>query len=63
MKHYIYSGPVYEFDRCIVDHWESETIAPTKKKALSNFKYQFKVKNNKLPTANIKLTGSIQEMN
>ena len=60
MNHYRYTGPVYEFDKCIVDHWESETIAPSKKKALSNFKHQFKVKTNRLPTAKITLTGNIE---
>lgn len=61
MQKYIYKGPVMEFDKCIMNHWESQTVAPSKKKAKSNFKYQFKKQHDRLPTAMIELPGIILE--
>ena len=43
MNKYFYDGPVMEFDICIADHWKGETMANSKKKAISNLTYQFKL--------------------
>lgn len=59
-KHkYIYEGPVMEFDRCLVERWRAETIAPSERKAKSNFAYQFKKQNNRIDGARITLPGKI----
>ncbi|MCD8119701.1 MAG: hypothetical protein LUE29_09550 [Lachnospiraceae bacterium] len=62
MTQYAYSGPVMEFDICIANKWESATWAPTEKKARSNLVYQFKKKNNRLPSAKITLPGKLVEL-
>ena len=46
MNKYSYNGPVMEFDRCIANKWQGETMAVSEKKAKSNLVYQFKKKNN-----------------
>lgn len=57
---YVYDGPVMSFNMLLADHWKGETVAPSEKKALSNLTYQFKVKNNRIASSNIKLTGKIK---
>lgn len=42
MAVYRYEGPVWKYDRLVADIWKAETTAPTKRKAISNFKYRFK---------------------
>lgn len=63
MDKYIYDGPVLEFDRLLADHWRAETIAVSKSKAMSNFKYQFKKDHNRLVSNNISLPGEIKLAN
>ncbi len=46
MPKYVYEGPVLEFEHLLTDKWRAETLAPTKRKAISNLQYQFK-KNSK----------------
>lgn len=58
-KRYMYVGPVEEFGRCIAHKWTSTTYAPTEGKARSNFIFQYKRANNKLPTTKIDLPGKI----
>lgn len=42
-RRYFYKGTVYgSFDKILETDWMGETIAPTKKKALSNLMYQFR---------------------
>lgn len=60
MNKYIYDGPVMKFNRCIMDHWEGETVAPSETKAKSNLAYQFKRQNNRLPGTKITLPGSLK---
>ena len=59
MNRYLYEGPVEEFGRCITNHWEAATYAPTESKARCNFAYQFKKQFNKLPGTKITLPGKI----
>lgn len=60
-KHrYIYEGPVYEFDRCILDSWKAETIASSEQKARSNISYRYKKLNNRIPGTKVKLPGKIK---
>lgn len=61
MKRYLYDGPVMEFETCIASHWQASTFAVSKNKAKSNFSYQFKKKNNRIPSAKISLPGKITE--
>ena len=42
MPKYVYEGPVLEFEHLLTDKWRAETLAPTKRKAISNLQYQFK---------------------
>lgn len=55
MEFYSYDGPVFEFDRCIDRNWHATTYAVSKKKAISNFIYQYKMSHNRTRTANITL--------
>ena len=59
MHTYCYEGPVLEFERIIANKWTSRTRAVSKKKALCNFAYQFKVQNNRIANAKITLPGKI----
>jgi len=56
---YIYNGPVMKFDICVADNWEASTYAANEKKARSNLAYQYKKKNNLMPSAKIILPGEI----
>ena len=40
MPKYVYEGPVLEFEHLLTDKWRAETLAPTKRKAISNLQYQ-----------------------
>lgn len=59
---YSYEGPVTEFNRVIASHWSSSTVASSEKKALCNFKYQFKKQFGKSPSAKIELPGKIKRI-
>lgn len=54
-----YTGPVNEFDKCIMHRWSGTTIAPTEAKARSNLAYQFKKQYKKAPASRISLPGKI----
>lgn len=41
-RKYIYKGPVYRFENCVIDKWVAITQAPTKEKALSNLQFRAK---------------------
>ena len=60
---YIYEGPVMSFDKCMIDCWKGETIAPTLSKARSNFSYQAKKLLNITAGGQIKLPGKIKMVN
>lgn len=59
MNKYIYEGPVYEFDTCVIDNCKVETMAPSEKKARSNFSYRFKKRLGLTSDTKIKLPGKI----
>lgn len=59
MKQYSYDGPVMEFGRIIANRWQATTSATSEKKALNNLAYRFKMQNNKIPSAKIKLPGKL----
>lgn len=59
MKQYSYDGPVMEFERCIVNHWQALTYAVSESKARSNLAYKFKKQNGKACGAKISLPGKI----
>lgn len=58
-KKYTYVGPVEEFGRCIAHKWIATTYAPSAAKARSNFIFQFKQANNRLPGTKIDLPGKV----
>lgn len=60
MNKYFYDGPIMEFNICIADHWKGETIANSKKKAISNLTYQFKKQTNRANYTKITLPGEIK---
>lgn len=60
MPRWVYDGPVMEFDTCIANHWRGETFAPSEAKAKSNLTYQFKKKNNQIPSSKITLPGDLK---
>ena len=59
MNKYAYRGPVMVFDRCVTSNWKGETMATTKSKAKSNLAYQYKTKNNLIPSAKVSLPGEV----
>lgn len=59
MHRYVYIGPVMEFNRCIADKWEGETVAPSESKARNNLIYQFKSENGRAVSSRISLPGKI----
>lgn len=62
-KKYIYEGPVVDqFGFCIMSNWRGETYAPSKAKALSNLKYQYKNKFNRSVNTKIELTGKLHSI-
>ncbi|GHV42263.1 hypothetical protein FACS189490_10850 [Clostridia bacterium] len=63
MNLYLYEGPVLEFERCIADSWKASTYAISERKAKSNLAYQYKKKNNKIPSAKISLPGKLSLVN
>ena len=45
-KRYVYKGPVMIFGKLVSNNWSGETVASSRKKAMSNLGYQFKKLNN-----------------
>ena len=62
MPKYTYNGPVYEFDRLVVDRWSGETYAPTEARARTNLAYQFKKQSNRSPRTKISVPGELIEI-
>jgi len=62
MDKYIYRGPVMEFDRCVLDKWEAETMATSPGKAKSNLAYRWKKRNNRIPGTKIILPGKLEKV-
>lgn len=58
MNKYAYNGPVMMFGKCVTN-WKGETMAESEKKAKSNLIYQYKKKNNLVPSAKINLPGEL----
>lgn len=59
MNEYTYKGPVMKHDICVANNWEASTYASSEKKARSNLTYQYKKKNNLIPSVKITLPGEI----
>ncbi len=59
MSRYTYEGPVMEFNILVADHWKGETVAPSEQKARSNLAYQYKKKNNRIPSTKVTLPGKL----
>lgn len=59
-KTYSYRGPVMNFDTCIERNWETETWAPSEKKALSNLAFRYKRDHNMAKNCKITLPGKIE---
>lgn len=61
MKKYTYTGPVMQFDNCLVSNWTDITYAVSEAKARNNFAFRFKKINNLAPSARVTLPGKIEE--
>lgn len=62
MCRYYYYGPVLGIgDIIVTQRWYGETYAETERKARSNLTYQFKKRNNLVPSAKITLPGEIKK--
>ena len=59
MHLYIYNGPVFEFERLLIDRWTASTRAESEKKARSNLAYQFKMKYGRTPNSKIIIPGKL----
>lgn len=59
MNQYSYDGPVLIFGRCVANHWKASTFAVSERKARTNLAYQFKKKNNALPSTKVELPGKV----
>ena len=56
---YSFSGAVLKYGTPVCSNWKAETVAPSKEKAISNFKYRFKKEANLIPSVPIELVGQI----
>lgn len=59
MNLYLYDGPVKNMGQIIAENWRAETRAMSEKKALSNFKYQYKKSHNMSSGTKIDMPGNI----
>lgn len=59
VNHYTYDGPVMSFNFCVSQRWKASTYAVSKRKALSNLAYQYKVAHNLTPNTSIWLPGKL----
>ena len=59
MNKYTYDGPVMEFNTCVANHWQGQTVAASESKARSNLAYQYKKRNNRIAGTKITLPGKI----
>lgn len=59
MNEYSYEGPVEKFGVCVCHNWKAKTMAPSKRKAISNLKYRYKLENCLVPTTKISLPGKV----
>ena len=57
-RYWTYEGPVVAFGKVVANRWHGQTIAVSKKKAISNLAYQFKKEAGLLPSARINLVES-----
>lgn len=62
MHKYRYKGPVTAFGKLILECWEGETCAVSKKKAINNLRYQFTKQCGRVPASNINFPGPIIEI-
>ena len=62
MHKYRYKGPVTAFGKLISECWEGETCAVSKKKAVSNLRYQYTKQCGRIPASNIQLPGHVIEI-
>lgn len=60
MNLYYYMGPVFEFDRIVVERWTATTRAASEKRARSNLAYQFKMKTGRVPGTKISIPGKLK---
>ena len=61
MNHYFYEGPVVGFNNVITEKWKGDTYAVSKKKAISNLRYQFKKQHGLVNNTRISLLSVIKE--
>lgn len=54
-------GSMVMFGKCI-GQFETSTMAASKQEAKRNVEYQYKTRNNMLPTANVRFVGDITEI-
>lgn len=59
MNEYIYSGPVTEYGKVVMNQFEATTMAVSEAKAKSNLAYQYKKKYNRTKTAKVGLPGKL----
>lgn len=63
MQKYCYNGPVMQFNKCYLQNWRGETIAPTEKKARTNLIYQCKRQYGLSIAAKLSLPGKLTQLN
>lgn len=61
MDKYVYSGPVFVFDNCVMERFEAETMATTEKKARSNIAFQFKKRYGYTGSKSVSLPGKLKK--
>lgn len=59
MNKYVYEGPVKMFNQIVADRWQTETMAESERKALSNLAFRYKKSHNLAPNAKITLPGNL----
>lgn len=54
-RKYVYKGPVYRFENCVIDKWVAITQAPSEEKALNNLQFRAKAELQLTKNAKIRL--------
>lgn len=60
-KKYTFHGIVKLFGETVNSNWFADTYAVSKKKAMSNFKYQYKKQKGLTKDAKVELKGEVKE--
>ena len=62
-RFYYYSGPVYYFEKCVIEKWIGKTEAVSEKQAKNNLAYKVKKELGLNPNTVVTLPGKLEAAN